>query len=382
MVGHVSKVAAPHLHADANDSGRFRRAIPPRGAIGVVDSIPMATHEHEITEPIDLCTPDGRHLRPAAKGWSRTQLHRANLSGWGRTKRWDYWGILMVDGFVSLTFADIDYAALVGVEWGDFTTGERAGQTHVVPFGLGIDLPERSGDVPLHHRSRRLDADIVEVADGTHLTARWTQKDGRTGELDVHVALPERHDSLNVVVPWSDTRFQFTSKHQARPATGTLHVGETTRSIGADSPAWGTLDVGRGRWPYRTTWNWAGGAGTSNDGHVIGIQLGSKWTDGTGATENGIIVDGRISKIGEELAWRYDVDRPMDPWQVRSADASLDLTLTPRFDRASNMSIGVLAQGGHQVFGSWSGTVTRDDGPPLTLSDDVIGFAEEIRSRW
>jgi hypothetical protein len=349
---------------------------------GVVDSAAMTTHEHEITEAVDLCTPDGRHLDAAAKGWSRHQLHRANLRGWGRTKRWDYWGILTVDGFISLTFADIDYAALVAVEWGEFASGARDGQAHVVPLGRGIELPERSGDVPLRHRSGKIDADVVEVDGGTHLSARWTQKDGRTGELDVVVANPEGHESLNVVVPWSATRFQFTSKHQARPATGTLRVGDVTRSIGADSPAWGTLDVGRGRWPYRTTWNWAGGAGASTDGHVVGIQLGSKWTDGTGATENGIIVDGRLSKIGEELTWRYDFDRPMEPWHVRSAVGDLDLTLTPRFDRASKLSVGVLAQGGHQVFGTWSGTVTHDDGPPLTLSDDVIGFAEEIRSRW
>lgn len=343
----------------------------------------MATHEPELTEPVDLFLPDGRHLNPAARGWSRHLLHRANLHGrWGRTKRWDYWGILTGDGFISLTFADIDYAALVAVEWGDFATGVRGGRAHVVPLGRGIDLPEKSGEVPLRHRSKSLDADIAEVDGGTRLEARWREKDGQQGALDVLVALPEGHESLNVVVPWTDTLVQFTAKHQARPATGTMTVGDTTWSIGADKPAWGTLDVGRGRWPYRNTWNWAGGAGRTTDGRVVGIQLGSKWTDGTGATENGILVDGRLSKIGEELTWDYSFDHPMEPWRVRSADGALDLTLTPRFDRASKLSIGVLAQGGHQVFGDWSGTVTHDDGPPLTLADDVIGFAEEIRSRW
>lgn len=342
----------------------------------------MATHEHEITEPVDLCTPDGRHLRPAATGWSRRTLHRANLRGWGRTKRWDYWGLLLPDGVVSLTFADIDYASLVAVEWGDFTTGEWDGQVHVAPFGRGIDLPDRPGSTPLRHRSSKITADITEVAGGTHLSARWVQKDGRTGELDAFVAEPEGHESLNVVVPWSDTRFQFTSKHQARPVTGTLRIGKQEQHLGVDAPVWATLDVGRGRWPYRCRWNWAGGAGPSTDGHIVGIQLGAKWTDGTGATENGIIVDGRLSKIGEELDWRYDIARPMEPWHVRSSDGALDLTLTPRFDRASNLNVGVLAHRGHQMFGTWSGTVSHDDGPPLTLADGVVGFAEEISFRW
>ena len=50
------------------------------------------THEPELTEPVDLCTPDGAALNPAARGWSRRPLHRANLDGrWGLNKRWDYW---------------------------------------------------------------------------------------------------------------------------------------------------------------------------------------------------------------------------------------------------------------------------------------------------
>ena len=33
-------------------------------------------------------------------------------------------------------------------------------------------------------------------------------------------------------------------------------------------------------------------------GRVLGFNLGGAWTDGTGMTENGICLDGRLSKIG------------------------------------------------------------------------------------
>ncbi|WP_426504456.1 hypothetical protein ACPPVO_43805 [Dactylosporangium sp. McL0621] len=46
------------------------------------------THEKETVEPIDLCPPIGQ-LNPAAVGWTRRPPHRANLRGWGRTKRWE-----------------------------------------------------------------------------------------------------------------------------------------------------------------------------------------------------------------------------------------------------------------------------------------------------
>lgn len=343
----------------------------------------MSTHEPELTSPVDLCTPDGSRLNPAARGWSRFPLHRANLRGsWGRNKRWDYWGILLGDGAISLTFADLDYVGLVAINWADFVTRDHGTTAHIAPMGRGIELPDIPGSTALHHRSRRLDAEVSDVEGGTRLIAHWRGRHGHENRLDVVAGLPDGHESLNVVVPWSDTLFQYTSKHQARSVTGTLTVNGVTRTIGQDRAAWATLDVGRGRWAYRAKWNWAGGAGTSTQGHTIGIQLGSKWTDGTGATENGIIVDGRLTKIGEELTWTYEPDGPMDPWHVRSEDGTLDLTLNPRWDLPSTLNVGVFANTGHQVFGSWAGTVPRDDGEVLTLSDDVIGFAEEISWRW
>lgn len=365
----------------------------------------MSTHERELTKPVDLCRPDGKHLNPDAKGWSRLPLVRANLSGiWGRTKRWDYWAILTGEGFISLTFADIDYLGLVSVDWADFASGTTGGAIDVLPLGRGIELPDISGEKPLHHAGRKVTASIIEVDGGTRLSANWTGEKGRPESLDAFIAHPEGHQSLNVVIPWSDDRFQFTSKHQARPAAATLTIGGTPRAFGDHATflaaeigakgrheppdgyvgraAWGVLDVGRGRWPYRTNWNWAGGAGTSTGDQSIGIQLGAKWTDGTGFTENGILVDGQLDKIGEELDWRYDWDAPLKPWRVRSADGILDLVLTPGHVRSSKISIGVVRNEGRQVFGRWNGTVPGTDGAPLTLGDDVIGFAEETRAKW
>jgi hypothetical protein len=339
----------------------------------------MATRERELVAPVDLCTPDGRALNPPAVGWSRVPLHRCNLRGvWGRTKRWDYWAILAGDVVVGIVYADVDYLGLAGVTWANLATGASGGRETGSPLSRGIALPDVPGTAPLRWRGGGLDLELVDDATGTTLRARWRERDGRQATLDAHVALPPGHESLNVVIPWSPRRFQFTSKHQARPVTGTLVLGDVRHTLDG---GWGVLDVGRGRWPYRTRWNWGGGAGRAVEGPVVGIQIGGKWTVGTGATENGLIVDGRLTKIGDELVWEYDWNRPMQPWRVRAPDGALDLTLTPRYDRHSKVEALVLATEVHQVFGTWSGTVVPDGGPPLRL-DGVQGFAEESRSRW
>jgi hypothetical protein len=343
----------------------------------------MATSEREITRPVDLCGADGR-LAGAARGWSRVPLHRCNLRGrFGRTKRWDYWGILAGDLAVSSTFSNVDYLGIVDVWWGDLATGRTGGAAATVPFPRGrIALPERPGTAPLRYRGRTITVETVDDDAGTELHATWRERDGAPGRLDARIALPADHESLNVVIPWSDSTFQFTSKHQARPARGELVVGEEVRRFGDETPAWGVLDVGRGRWPYRTNWNWGGGAGRAGaGGPVVGLQLGGKWTEGTGATENGVIVDGTLTKIGVDLVWDYRWDEPLEPWRVRAPDGSVDLVLTPRYDKHTRTDVLIMGMEVHQVFGRWSGSVRTDDGRTVTF-DDLQGFAEECRARW
>lgn len=347
----------------------------------------MTTLERELTQPVDLVGPDGRTLNPEARGWSRRPLHRGNLRGsWGRNKRWDYWAVLAGDLVISAVYADVDYLGLSDVWWADMAESRTGGRGIMVPGARGIRLPEQSGEAPLRVTRKRYALEITDDEDGaTHIRAYWSESDGAPGALDVTVELPLGHESLNVVIPWTERRFQFTSKHQARPASGELTVGDRRYRFGrarGEEDAWGVLDVGRGRWPYRIDWNWGGGAGrVRDDGPVVGLQLGGRWTEGTGFTENGVIVDGRLEKLGSELRWDYDWNEPLRPWRVEDPDGRLRLELAPRYDKHSRTELGVLGTETHQVFGTWSGVFHPEGGAPIEL-DGLQGFAEEARFRW
>ena len=185
------------------------------------------------------------------------------------------------------------------------------------------------------------------------------------------------------MIPWSDRRFQFTNKDDARPADGRGAWGDRSYVL-ADGTSWGTLDFGRGKWPYRTQWNWGRrGHGPTAAGEVaVGVQLGGKWTAGTGMTENALCVDGRLSKLSEELVWNYDTADWLRPWTIRTPRSDrVDLTFTPSTTSARGWSSVSPSSAVHQCFGTYSGTVVPDDGPPLTV-DGVFGWAEEATWRW
>lgn len=322
---------------------------------------------NQITGPVDLCLPDGR-LNPQAVGWTSTPLHRTNLRGWGRTKRWEYWCVQTPDWALSVTVSHIDYLALHQVWFADFATGEQIDTSAIVPLAREPKLADHSGGYA-GAQTKALRIELIPNTDGVRLLARTERVDA-----DVQVTRPPGHESMGVVIPWSDRRFQYTVKDNTLPATGSVVVDGQPLDL-PTGQTWAVLDHGRGRWPYSTTWNWGSGSGAS-DGHVIGLQFGGKWTAGTAMTENALCIDGKVTKIGQELDWSYS--QWLDPWTVRGDD--VDLTFTPRFERAAKTNALAIFTEVHQCFGAWDGTV-RAQGRDYAVTG-VNGFAEEARMRW
>lgn len=342
----------------------------------------MTTHERELTAPVELCDRHGR-LSPDATGWSRRPLHIANLRrAFGRKKRWDYWCVISDEVVVAITYADVDYVGLAGLWVLDRATEAQAGAGIRTPLGRGFDLPAVPCSATMHAADAGLSVTIADLPDVTHLLASVPAHPGPPVVVDLAVARPADLESMNVVIPWSDRKFQFTSKQVARPATGTVTVGDRTWRLDETTNAFGVLDLGRGIWPYSNRWNWAAASGHAVDGTAVGLQFGGKWTDGTGFTENAIVVDGRVSKIGEELEWTYDWEAPLRPWRVRTtASDQVDVTLTPTFDRYDHTDLKVVSMEVHQCFGTWAGRIVNDVGRALEI-DGISGFAEEARNRW
>ena len=324
----------------------------------------------EITAAVDLCLPDGR-LNPAAVGWTRRPLHRANLRGWGRSKRWEYWGIVTPRHIIGLVASSLDYAAVNGIYVLDRQTGVETAKDVVVPFARGARMPDRSGSGTASVAGAGVRI-VIEQRSGA--TAIHAAAPSAGVMVDVEVPLPPGHESLGVVVPWSDRRFQYTVKDVGRPVSGLLRLpGRAEVPIDA-ADSFAVLDHGRGRWPYRVSWNWAAGAGPGR-----AIQLGGKWTDGTGSTENGLFVDGRLHKIHEGLVWSYDPADWLRPWRITGPRVEADFH--PFHVKTARTELGLLGNRTHQCFGSFTGRARTDAGEWVDL-DGLTGWAEEVRNRW
>jgi hypothetical protein len=334
-------------------------------------------HEREITEPLDLCDGKGR-LNPRAVGWSRSPLIRANLSRhWPRKKKWNMWNWISPDFVLSSTLADIDYASFCSVSFTDFKTKESVSQMSLtVPHRF--EMPERvEGSVSFEGRD--IEYSNLQQGDNRKIDFSARAKTGERIQADFLVRRPEGHESLTVVVPWSSERFQMNSKHNTLPCEGEVRVGDRRYAMDP-AECHGVLDFGRGMWPYRSFWNWGVCTGVQ-DGDLIGVNMGAKWTTGTGSNENGIVVNGRLHKVMEDLRWSYEPSDWMNPWRVRSIHSdAIDLTLHPVVVNRSRLDLGVVRTGGACAFGRWRGAI-RFDGRTLEI-DGLIGWVEEFAHRW
>ena len=319
-------------------------------------------------------------LNRDAIGWSRRPLHRCNIRGrWLAKKRWNYWAVTTENHLFSATVADLDYVGLVFIYFADFDRGELIEKKLLTPLGRGCRMPE-TVDQSLRFDHREISTGFEHKEGKVRLTVEAADLGGKHLSAEFDIKYPNHHETLNLVVPWSNHRFQFTSKHNTLPARGSVRLGSReTPFDGLQSFA--CLDYGRGVWPRRCAWNWGSASGT-RDGRTIGLNLGGKWTDGTGMTENALCIDGRLSKVSEDLVWEYDPSDFMKPWRVQARQTGqVNLTFTPILERADKSELGLIRSEGHQLFGSYNGIVTTSDGEHIAIGD-LIGWAEEHIARW
>jgi hypothetical protein len=336
--------------------------------------------ERELLAPVDIAHPDGR-LRWEAVGWARHPIHRCNLGpGLARAHRWNYWCIVSRASALTVLVADVGLAGVVLVSFLDFGARGPVERIYVRPRGLPVRMPDDPrGDIVVE--VPRLSLAMQARGDALAIAADARTLLGRRIAVDLVVERPLAHETVNVLVPWDDTRFQLTSKQQALPARGVVRVDGREHRFEPANEAFACLDFGRGRWPSRIDWCWAFAA-APRGGRTIGLNLGGKWTDGTGVTENAFVIDGRVHKIADAVDFSYDRRAFMAPWRIRARTGErVDLRFVPMRERAVHVPLGIASVELHQMLGAFSGSFVDDGGARVSI-DDVVGLAESFRGRW
>jgi hypothetical protein len=343
--------------------------------------------QRELTQTSPLLEADGR-LKQI--GWSRqpvldcnleaARFYRLRMVQWLRMKRWDYYGLTTPEFYFSATLAHLGYAGTVFVYVIDFANGAMHEETLLVPLGRGIALPRNSesGESTFSSKSARLHFS-VEASD-RHVRVAWPGFNHGEGlEADLTMTQAPSHESMNIVIPIPPRRFYFNRKINCIPTRGWVKRGQRTITVEPEH-CLGNLDWGRGVWDYASFWVWASASGFLADGRRVGLNLGYGFGDTTAATENALILDGRIHKL-DKVSFDYNARDFMQPWHLSSPDGRLDLELSPFKERMARSDVLVIHSEVHQMFGRYNGNVMTDAGERIQIRN-LVGFAEEHHAKW
>jgi hypothetical protein len=341
----------------------------------------------ELTQPGDLLDSSGH---PTQVGWSRQPLLDCNLENAHfyalqplqrfRLKRWDYYAVFTPRRFFSATIADLGYAGNIFVYTLDFATGDLHEEGLVIPLGRGISLPRNSTAGDAHFADEHLSLDFQLTPAGRRISVSWPSfHDGRGIQADIQLYCPPEHESMTIVIPIGQRRFYYNRKINCMHAEGSLRHGDISDEL-KPAECLGSLDWVRGVWEYRSFWNWASASGFLPDGRRVGLNLGCGFGDTSSATEDALILEGRVHKLGQ-VKFDYISGDYMKPWQFTDREGRLDLTFTPFKERLAHTNLGVIFSEVHQMIGRYRGQVVTDEGEKVQI-ESLIGFAEEHRARW
>jgi len=323
-------------------------------------------------------------------GWARQPLLDCNLEAARfyaltpfqrlRIKRWDYYAVFTPHYFFSATIADLGYAGNIFVYLLDFDTGELREAGLVPMLGRGVNLPRNSTEGDSHFTNGQVRLDFIQQPESRQIAVSWPGfHAGRPLEAQITLHYPAGHESMTIVIPIGRKRFYYNRKINCMKAEGILQYGETRETLDPGTCI-GSLDWGRGVWEYRSFWNWASTSGFLPDGRTIGLNLGSGFGDLSKATENALILEGRIHKL-DQVRFDYVHGDPMRPWKLTDNKGRLDLSFTPFKERLARTNLGVIFSEVHQMFGRYDGRGVTDDGREVRIKD-LVGFAEEHQARW
>lgn len=366
-------------------------------------------HQHEITQPHDLLDANG-YLTEA--GYAKSLIlnyDRSAIKAPGfKIKEWDYYLVSCGSFAVALTVADNSYMGLDSISLLDFKVPWEHTNSLISAFTFGkkkLPSSSASGNVRTKGKGRYINF----INNGTERILEFHMDnfcDKKAIDGKITLTCPA-DESMVIAIPFAEkkTAFYYNQKINCMPAAGFVAFGGRTYDFPVGT-SFGTLDWGRGVWPYKSTWYWASASGLAPDGKRLGWNIGCGFGDTSAASENMIFYDGKahkLSRVNFHIPMKHKIyvthggccgsssgrcaetmdliEDYMRAWTFTSDDGRFEMEFVPIIDRATLTDAKLISSDQHQVFGKFTGKLVLDNGTVIDVKD-FLGFAEKVTNKW
>ncbi len=343
----------------------------------------LLSEEVEITTPeTPLFDAKGRSINHGYAKEFNFKYRRKDVKKKARLKEWDFYQINNDRYVVQLTIGHISYVQNSALSIMDLETKTRK-DINIIKLlkGKSIGLNENPHDnhnVTFTHKNYELT--FTKEGSVRKLYGKALDKEGIPWEFSFELEEMPLHQGMTINTPFyaSDKHFYLNYKINNLKTKGYVKVGEETFEF---KDSFGVLDWGRGVWPYDENWYWGSLSDRLPDGRQIGLNTGYGFGDLKASGENMLFLDG----VAHKLNRMYQVT-PMEedysaPILLKDEEGTIDLVLTPIYDRYNNMDLKVIFMKCHQIHCYYNGTIKLNTGEVVVL-DNLLGFYEHAHNRW
>ena len=316
--------------------------------------------------------------KPTNFGYSLNGAINYNIEdakvGLFKLKEWDFYQITNHKFSLYAIIGHVSYATSINMTLFEFDGKKSFCVSKLLPFKKVEMDKDPNGNSTICYDDN--DYHLEFKKEGLNHFISFRAKDKELGECLAAIRLEARvKDNILVATPFNKKKeFYLNQKNCLMRASGNVVFGENKYSL---NDAYGLLDWGRGRLPFKHRWVWGSGSGMVN-GKLFGFNIGKFGSDEY-ATENIFFYDGVSYKLGK-VNITFSEEAYMDDWQYMSDDGNFVLTMKPIYDNHTKTKTLWVNNECHQVFGYFNGYIRI--GEEKIIIKDFWAFTEFAHNRW
>lgn len=299
----------------------------------------------------------------------------APLFRFAHEKRWIYAAIAAGDLFLGAAIIRLGYASSAFAFAFDRASGRMLADVSL----LGPAFFARVNGAPREGTQARFTSPLARAS----LSWRRGQGEGaftlavRAGEIvvDARLSVESAPPPIGVIAALGAKGLvNATEKGALLAVTGEATIAGQRISLDGGL---GGYDYTHGYLARHTAWKWAFLLGRAESGERVACNLVQGFV---GEPECALWIDGVLHPLAEGR-FTFDPQRPLDSWQVRTEDASVDLRFEPGGIHQEHQNLGVISSRFIQPVGCFSGTIRVPGRAPLVLSR-ALGVVEDQDVKW
>jgi hypothetical protein len=303
-------------------------------------------------------------------------LDASALFALAHEKRWVYGTIAAGELFLGFLVIHLGYAANHFV----FAFDRASGQMLVDRSSL--TLPFLCNVAPL--AGEACSASYAQPLEQTE--ARLSRRQG-SPDFTIELRAPGIQVAARLASSWTppigavvrfggptDGLVHVTQKHALLSVSGDAVIDGRRFSL---EGGFGGIDHSHGYVPRRAAWKWAFAQGRARGGERVGLNLVEGFV---GEPECAVWIDDELHPVGEGRI-SFDEARPLDAWQVRSADGAVDLRFEPGAMHAEHRDLLLVSSSYVQPVGSFSGSIEIPGRGKIEV-ERVLGVVEDQHVLW